>query len=382
MSMSEMLEELDWNIAQGWIDEKTSGPLSLFNYTDKCQMNGAWNKATRQARGLIIDRKAQVIVARPFKKFFNLNENQWSTISQLPVWSETELVEVTDKMDGSLGIIYWYEGEWRVATRGSFDSTQAVWANAFIHANWKLDKLDKSYTWLGEIIYPENRVVVDYKGMEDVVLLAAVHTASGTELDRGSLVAAGEDIGARVVRIDTVSGFDHLLKLKASLSFNTEGWVVHFPRTNQRVKIKTDDYLRVHRIVSNLSPLAMWESMHEGKVDPTYLNAIPDEFKDTVLWMQDTLEAKYKALSDRIDHTWYTMIETAGYIRQWKPVSAADTKTIALKIQKYDEPVIRAGLFAIMRGRSRESIIMENIRPTANVLDNPTETSTDNKSMT
>lgn len=53
-------------------------------------------------------------VARPFPKFFNLDE-AIANGEQLPA----EAFEVTEKLDGSLGILYWLDGEPRLATRGT-----------------------------------------------------------------------------------------------------------------------------------------------------------------------------------------------------------------------------------------------------------------------
>ena len=51
-------------------------------------------------------------------------------------------------------------------------------------ANYHTDlgTLDREYTYLFEIIYPSNRIVVDYGSSRRLVLLAAVHTQTGIEL--------------------------------------------------------------------------------------------------------------------------------------------------------------------------------------------------------
>ena len=90
---------------------------------------------TLAARGLILDHAARRIVATPFPKFFNAGERD-GTIPDLPF-------ETTEKLDGSLIIIFHHRGRWRTATTGAFDSDQAVWAQA------RLDALDGSGTALG-----------------------------------------------------------------------------------------------------------------------------------------------------------------------------------------------------------------------------------------
>ena len=91
-------------------------PLSIWNYTPEVQYGQLWDEVTLQCRGLVTDKEGNV-VAYPFKKFFNIEENKHTP---------TENFEVYEKMDGSLGILFFYEGKWVVATRGSFTSEQAV----------------------------------------------------------------------------------------------------------------------------------------------------------------------------------------------------------------------------------------------------------------
>lgn len=101
---------------------------------------------TKACRGLIVDAE-NWIVQRPFEKFFSIEQ--------------LEPFDVYDKLDGSLGILYWVGDEPAIATRGSFISDQAKRGTEFLRARKDLN-LDRRYTYLFEIIYPENRVVVNY----------------------------------------------------------------------------------------------------------------------------------------------------------------------------------------------------------------------------
>ena len=83
-------------------------PLTIWNYTPAVQYGEKWDDVTLQCRGLVTGTEGNV-VARPFKKFFNLEENKHTPTSEF---------EVFDKMDGSLGIMFKYNGEMVCATRG------------------------------------------------------------------------------------------------------------------------------------------------------------------------------------------------------------------------------------------------------------------------
>lgn len=147
-------------------------PLFIYNYTPRCQFARAWTPETLACRGLILDEDGNVI-ARPFRKFFNLGEQN----ANLPIGDAFEAFE---KLDGSLGIAY-REPEWgtiQIATRGAFASEQALWASRWWADNCQDIDIPRGETWLFEIIYPSNRIVIDYKDRAELVLLAVIDRKS------------------------------------------------------------------------------------------------------------------------------------------------------------------------------------------------------------
>ena len=134
-------------------------PYTIYNYSDEVAFGGWWNNVTLNCRGLILDDDFN-IVARPWKKFFNMGQRDNEIDFHAPV-------EVTDKLDGSLGILYSTRaGGHAIATRGSFDSKQAqdatkIWMESYFYLDSALALLSE-YTFLFEILLPWNRIVVDY----------------------------------------------------------------------------------------------------------------------------------------------------------------------------------------------------------------------------
>jgi hypothetical protein len=116
-------------------------------------------------------RRRRRIVARPFAKFFNYGTPQ----AVIPA----EPFVVTEKIDGSLGILYYLDGEPHIATRGSFTSEQAARARRCC-ASYEIEWTPGT-TPLFEIVYPENRIVVDYGDRRELVLLAAIDHATGRD---------------------------------------------------------------------------------------------------------------------------------------------------------------------------------------------------------
>lgn len=170
--------QLNQLIADNYINvnKHPTADLYIYNYTAKAQYDSVWNEWTLACRGLILDGDFK-IVARPFQKFFNLGEHENQVIPN-------ESFEVFEKMDGYLGILYWLDNKPHIATRGSFASEQALVATEMLHTQYAdvISLLEKSKTYLFEIIYPENRIVLDYVNERKLVLLAIVDTEIGVEI--------------------------------------------------------------------------------------------------------------------------------------------------------------------------------------------------------
>lgn len=336
---------LDQLVEENYIKAKKhpSADLFIYNYTAKAQYDRMWNEWTLGCRGLIMDGNRQV-VSRPFPKFFNLGEYENQVVPN-------ESFEVYDKLDGSLGVLYWIGNEAFIATRGSFISVQSEKATALLNSTYKaaLPKLDRSKTYLFEIIYPENRIVVDYGLREELVLLAVIDTASGKELDL-------EDVGFPIVQ--KFDGINDLSGLKALEEDNREGFVVRF-KNGLRIKVKFDEYQRIHRIVTNVSSIDLWDSMRNDLPLDEVLERVPDEFYDWVRQTENRIRSQYTHIEKTAKgalKTFPTMKETAKYVFtcqyphvmfamiKGKNYGQVIWKLIRPKHEKPFSPVIREGL--------------------------------------
>lgn len=268
MPFDELSAALETERAAGNVNGVRDGDLELWTYTAACVYERRWSVASMIARGLILDRAARRVVATPMPKFYNLGEAPWA----LP----TTGFDVTEKLDGSLGIVFYHGGRWRVATRGSFVSSQARWAEAWLRENCDLTGLNERATYLVEIVFAENRIVVRYD-FSGCVLLAA-YDESGDELRRGILDLVGQAANLRIVKRLEYAKLDDLLAVAKTLRLDTEGFVVRFAG-GLRIKIKGDEYCRVHRLVSNCTPLAVWEMLVEGDQLERARVDLPEEFR-------------------------------------------------------------------------------------------------------
>jgi len=344
-------------------------PLSIYNYSRECQYNGMWDDITLNCRGLVLDNEGNV-VAKPFPKFFNYEEHKPEDIPN-------ENFEVYEKMDGSLGIFFYYEeelsderryniwfnnnyetgmerffdpnnlpnfddpyyeptpkikGEWHMATRGSFTSEQAI-KGMEIAKRYNYDKkCVPGYTYLFEIIYPENRIVVDY-GKEERLVLLGVMNRRGEEFPYEELVEDGWDI---VMKYKTWG--EDWETLKKEISKDNEGYVIRFSG-GMRMKIKGDEYVRLHRILTNFSTKDIWELLRNNEQLEPFLERVPDEFDVWVREVVRDLQTQYNTILNDYRTILFNI---------WHP----DKKVFAEYAKRYPHPSL---LFALYDGKNESA---------------------------
>ena len=260
--------------------------LLIWNYTDIVQMRGPWDDITTLTRGLVTDKEGN-IKARSFKKFHNIEQQ---------IFTPTEKFKVYEKLDGSLGILFWHENTWILCSRGSFTSDQAKMGSYLLKTKYTTEFLDKRYAYSFEIIYPENRIVVDYKDKEELVFLAAFDIASGEEVHDDKCY---EDIKKCGFPFATYYDYDDYENLKNLDWENSEGFVVVF-ENGDRVKIKFDEYLKLHRKMTNINGLIIWEWFSSRKKLDVWIlkEDLPDEIYGWVQQKWDSLQKQYDDIED------------------------------------------------------------------------------------
>jgi len=350
LPFDELWQALQTAKTEGLVKENVGHDgLRLFCYSESCVYERLWNDASLLARGIILDPHSKRVVATPFPKFFNVGEHAES-LPDLPF-------ETFEKLDGSLIIMFHHKGEWRCATKGSLASEQAKWAAAWI-LRYDLSCLDTETTYLAEAIYPENRIVVHYQHT-GLVLLAA-YRADGSEISYDELTSLGDRLGWNTAKRYQFAAVSELLALAKTLPPSEEGFVLRFSN-GLRLKVKGDEYCRIHRMVSRLTPLAMWEAMQAGDDLEAVRKQLPEEFwadfdKITALLRQqisDLIQA-VKAEADK--------------------VAELSDKEVGLRLESF--PVeVRRFIFPyrksggdLLSGRTRD-LVFRAIRPDANRLE-------------
>lgn len=254
--------------------------LAILNYSDQCQFDNHWNATTRVCRGLIYNTVTGEVLARPFGKFYNYGDD--SNTGDLDL--DAPILGAFDKADGSLGIQYRTpDGQQAIATRGSFESEQAIHATKWLRDSG-YEVMPQNHTWLWEIVYPENRIVLDYGDRDELIYIGSTLITTGEFFP---IIGDYEDFSA-VSQMPARS-------LREAISLpnreNAEGVVVWMD-SRRAVKIKQDDYLALHRLISHLTPKEVWRQLRAGTYQE-FAKALPDEFYQWAQGYADEIETKF-----------------------------------------------------------------------------------------
>lgn len=333
--------------------------LVIWNYTPKCTCARAWDDVTTQARGLIT-RPDGTVMSRAFRKFFNLGERA----IDLPL----EPFTVTDKHDGSLGISYLGDdGRYYISTRGSFTSKQAIRASQILHQKYPdfPFQLHPEYTYLFEIVFPENRYVVNYGDMEDLILLAVIHTETGEERDLQDI-----NVPTPIVRI--YDGLTDIHALEQLEEDNREGFVVRFA-SGLRVKVKFAEYKRLFRLLTSCSTVTIWEYLRDGKGTREILDRVPEEFAVWVKSITRDLGTRYTQLFAHLQLTYKQVIAETSIptpfpigstltVQEVETISKAMQKELEQRFSIYPDD-IKHLLFTLhtTRGKNKKVVVSQAI---------------------
>ncbi|MCE9532330.1 MAG: metallophosphoesterase, partial [Planctomycetes bacterium] len=335
-------------------DRTDDGQLAIYTYTDQCVFQNSWDDITRNARGHIYDTRTGECIAFPFPKFFNLGENEENLPEKFP-WHEP--FEVFEKMDGWLGVLYRHEGRYKISSRGSFHSSGAVWATEYVR-QFDLSILPDEATLSFEIIHPDHKIILNYEGRETLMILAAFNRNTGEEYPRAVVAHWASEIGLPIVPQLAALSLEELLHTQKHRE-HFEGFVLRFP-DGRRVKVKTEWYLNMARIVSNLTPIALWEVMVQGKVRQDYLVQVPEELRPLAERYQAILEGQYARTRLEIDHVAAPILREFGH----------DRRALAqhLELRKKELGIIKSAVFVLLDGKHEhlDRMVMDHIYPKGN----------------
>jgi T4 RnlA family RNA ligase len=181
---------------------------------------------------------------KTYEKFFNLNENESTSLESI---KSNRIKSVYIKEDGSIiSFIKLPNGRVLAKSKTSFESDQAKSAQLIYETNPSIKEKINSWLEMGinpifELVGPWNRIVINYQ-MTELKLI-------GLRKDDGLYESIESYPHSKSERVDL--RLDEMVSLKSEIQ-NLEGWVVEFV-DGKRIKIKTDWYFSLHRILTDYS---------------------------------------------------------------------------------------------------------------------------------
>lgn len=346
-------------IAGGFLTKRKHPTLGLYilNYTPKTQYVGQWDNETINCRGLVVDGQNN-IVARSFPKMFNYEELFLHPEIQAQFnqhLANGDEFFTYEKMDGSLVLVFGYQGEKVVATRGSFDGPQAQRAAEILEAKYPtFDPTEAvGMTFLFEVIYPENRIVVNYGDQEDLYYL----TTMGLDgHDIPVIRGYHHDNFAAPFPEPQTHQFNSIEEVTGCWqSTNYEGYVLSFPQSGLRVKFKYEEYKRLHRLLCGITPKKIWVELSEKRSLLPLLDRVPDEFYDWVKKQAGELLLNYYHVSVQCEAEMAAALaQDPGY--QWT------RKQYAAIFTQSEYPAI---LFKMLDGQHPAELIWKSVKPSS-----------------
>lgn len=302
-----------------------------------------------ECRGLIFDTATGAILRRPLEKFFNYGEKgTYDTID----WSQDHYV--MDKRDGSMIAPFILNDEVFLGTRAGI-TEHAQKAESLVDWSTRNEirvAIQNGYTPIFEWTAPDNRIVLSYETSE-LRLLAIREIVSGyyvplEKLHGWSLVFGIPLADVIETKLDKDSVFSYRETAK-----DTEGFVVFFPNLDLHIKIKTDDYTKMHRAVSFLD--------RENMILPVVLDNLYD---DILPALSEENQKKVKdyasAVHTKVDAFVDIIIFNLNEVKRLNDTRKEQALWIQANVNKYFWPVMFHGLDDRDIRESIKSVILKD----------------------
>ena len=255
----------------------------LFNEMNPSELWTAYDGIYRDCRGVTIDVKNDVLVCNGFNKFFNVNELEETSVDVIAEKIvNAKMVEVTDKLDGSLQMARYYNNG--VVLTGSTgldpeESYRVKNGTNFILNNYNyfsMLKENPNICFIFEYIMEDDPHVVMY----DYSKIGGLHLLGWRDMNTGYLASYAETFEmAEKFNVMTTSAenytFDELLKVRDNFHCaDKEGWVINID--GYRVKLKCTEFTELHGVISGVR-------FNSDRLGNTLLRALQNDNIDDIM---------------------------------------------------------------------------------------------------
>jgi len=344
-------------------------PLDIYCYGRTAVYTNVWDNITSKCRGIVVDRETNEIVARPFEKFHNYNRTAEQDENVTAAVKDGARVYFWEKMDGFMLTRFEYRGLVIVTSKSSFESIHAKWGRAEVGNT--VDFWPPNTTAVFEGISPNFRIVVDYGKRNELVLLAVIDNETGDEMEPAELREWARKNGLRIPSFFTGTVSEFYTKInREHEGTNLEGFVATwYPEDGgvpYRLKLKYLEYMRLHRMITGISPKQISKLIEDGMV--TELNMLHN---DTTPWMAKfvdrwvhALETEYESIKARSTEAYVNSKEVVRVKVGQRPYEnmGQERKAWAAEFTRPENKQYSPILFHMLDGRDPAPVIWEMVR--------------------
>jgi hypothetical protein len=260
-------------------------------------------KIVRQCRGIILDEADNWrIISYSFDKFFNYGEPGSAQID----WNSASVFE---KLDGSLMVLYFYGGEWRVQSSSRPDASGFVGEEQFTFEElfwqiWREQNYclpdDTNYCYSFEMMSPFNRVIVEQN--RNRLVLHGVRNIKSLEEEHSHTSLAARNYNWEIVSPSFFTNINEIIEQTANLDPKLqEGFIVVDDSFN-RIKVKSPLYVAIHNSASSLSLSKLLQIYLQGEA-AEFLTYLPqwknlyENMKEKIARLSSSVEKEYQKYS-------------------------------------------------------------------------------------
>lgn len=266
-----------------------------------------YNGLYQECRSLVIDIEKEEIVLSPFKKFRNLNEgieNQIDVITDKI--NNAKYIEVTNKLDGSMQSARFYNDKIIMSGSQSIDPNNS-WRlqdgyNILTsqHDYAQMIKYEPDFTFIFEYISLKDAHVVNYqKEDEGLYLLGIRDVYTGEQLSYKLVKRFADRYNVKMTQIFDKTFNEVMQDTKKYKSHELEGYVLNIE--GHLVKIKCDDYVHIHKILSNISSINLIIQHIADNTFDDLVSKVPESYRQRVMKVANLIFDYIKKTNKEID---------------------------------------------------------------------------------
>jgi RNA ligase len=299
------LQKLDSYVLRSKFTVEKHSEANIFIYGYNWLKPGSqivWDSINIHLRGIILNNDGNV-VARPFAKFFTyyqyIGKNTCLTVEGQKIELPDCSFRLFEKVDGSMVTLYWLNDKPYMASINSFVSEEAQKATEILYQKYAhlFSSLDRSLTYVFELICDYSRVMVDYYGRKDLILIAVIdnQTAQSVSIEKWGFP----------IPMEYTSDYGHISNLEELKTLNLpnlEGFILEY-ENGFRIKLKFpwwseayNHYIKIQLLTrdiyhhkkrlskllgfkaAKLSNLELWQMLRNKQPIPSVLMNIPEEY--------------------------------------------------------------------------------------------------------